>query len=333
MKKIQIIILFCLLVQIAQAQAPNNSIFYGGTGDGLQSATYAQLTPSMQLGGVGSGFMQAAYMQSSTGVQLGGVGDAWHTTAFEQIGNAYPYIGGLGDSWQTNNYEQLADSSLFYGAAGNGWQSAPYKQQADSAIFFGGSGDGWSSIILPLSPLPLNLLSFTGSIVDNAHQLNWTTIQEKNTDYFIIEHAIDANNFKAIGKTMASGQNTLENNYTFFNKNPMYGNNFYRLQIFDKDGKYTYSNVILLSYLGSKVSINVYPNPAASIINVSLNNVVLNANVHIQIVDMSGKTVWRESLLHKQPSYAIDISKLTSGIYQLTVVYKNEVNVIKFKKN
>ncbi|MCB0806007.1 MAG: T9SS type A sorting domain-containing protein [Bacteroidales bacterium] len=67
--------------------------------------------------------------------------------------------------------------------------------------------------------------------------------------------------------------------------------------------------------LTSPFNILIYPNPASDYI--TLENKDPNENIHIQISDLSGKTVIEDYLTTEKITY--DVSKLRSGIYLMTV--------------
>lgn len=158
MKKLILTIALWYSVIVANAQPPNNTIFYGGTGDGFNKTSYLQISTSNQIGGDGDGIASNSYLQSSTNIQLGGDGDGWHKS----------------------NYTQLADAFLFLGGDGDGITMQTYESNPDQAIFFGGDGDGWASVVYPVGPLPVTLLSFKGEENDGQHILHWKTSNEQN---------------------------------------------------------------------------------------------------------------------------------------------------------
>ena len=66
-------------------------------------------------------------------------------------------------------------------------------------------------------------------------------------------------------------------------------------------------------------SMEVYPNPAHTVLNIQFET--LNQNAIIRIVDVAGKEVIRldEANINKYFSKTVDISKLSNGIYMLEI--------------
>ena len=73
-----------------------------------------------------------------------------------------------------------------------------------------------------------------------------------------------------------------------------------------------------------KPTIQVYPNPADSFLNINSNQLP-NTEFNIQIIDILGRVVW-EGLLHNAAQQHIDISPLQSGTYQIILFDVNGHN-------
>jgi hypothetical protein len=93
--------------------------------------------------------------------------------------------------------------------------------------------------------LPITLTRFVANTKnDNSVELAWTTASEYNNNRFEIERSADGNHFEIIG-VLAGKMNSREiTNYSFIDKNPFAGINYYRLNQIDKNGANTYSDLI-----------------------------------------------------------------------------------------
>lgn len=112
------------------------------------------------------------------------------------------------------------------------------------------------------SPLPVELVSFTGEVVENGVQLTWETASELNNDFFTVERSETGEVFSGVGKVKGAGTTNQENTYSLIDYNPMYGTAYYRLKQTDFDGTFTYSKIISITYEGPTVAVlDVYPNP------------------------------------------------------------------------
>jgi hypothetical protein len=132
--------------------------------------------------------------------------------------------------------------------------------------------------------LPLTLLNFNGSKQTGYNMLAWNTAIEENTKEFDVQLSKDNGQWKTIGTVAANGSGN--GSYSFNHNNPATGKNWYRLQMVDIDGKFTYSNIILLNNTSSgDVSIRVYPNPVSDMINISVGNNLLNTKVSLYSIE------------------------------------------------
>jgi hypothetical protein len=117
--------------------------------------------------------------------------------------------------------------------------------------------------------LPVELVSFTGSFLNNSIILKWQTITEVDNFGFEIERRIsnDPDNklsFEKIGFVKGSGNSNSPKNYRYEDKNfSVYGTYLYRLKQIDTDGDFAFSTIIEVKFTPpDKLSLNQnYPNP------------------------------------------------------------------------
>jgi hypothetical protein len=86
--------------------------------------------------------------------------------------------------------------------------------------------------------LPVELESFTASIIGNKVQLKWRTISETNNDYFSIyrsSHGLEY--WQLVANVQGTGNSSIPNNYTFIDPYPVSGLNYYVLMQTDYDGR------------------------------------------------------------------------------------------------
>ncbi|RYY54199.1 MAG: hypothetical protein EOO09_15165, partial [Chitinophagaceae bacterium] len=143
-------------------------------------------------------------------------------------------------------------------------------------------------IFTPSSTLPSRLLSFTASLSTNGQsvKLDWTTVDENNVAGYQIEYSDNGRTFSNTAVFQnAKGAST---NYYTVNDN-IRSNNvlYYRLKTVDYDGRFSYSNVVVLRKSGVEV-ISLYPNPASSQLVISFPRA---AKATLQFFDVSGRLV------------------------------------------
>ncbi len=97
-------------------------------------------------------------------------------------------------------------------------------------------------------PLGVEWGAFEATAVNDGIRLDWQTISEKDADYFNIQHADYTGDFQAIGTADCFGNSTAPIDYTFTDRNPVAGLNYYRLKQVDVNGEIGYSTTIAINY-------------------------------------------------------------------------------------
>jgi photosystem II stability/assembly factor-like uncharacterized protein len=131
---------------------------------------------------------------------------------------------------------------------GNNWVSAATGSSnfqvyiVDTTKVFAAQGNGLWKLNSEYF-IPVELISFTASVINNKIILNWSTASENNNHGFEIERSYDGENFFKIGFVNGSGTTTEPGGYTFTDQ-PINSNIYYRLKQIDFDGSYEYSSVV-----------------------------------------------------------------------------------------
>jgi hypothetical protein len=114
-------------------------------------------------------------------------------------------------------------------------------------------------------PLPVELSSFTGKLVDgNEVNLNWVTKTEVSNFGFNIERRINEGEWNNIGFVEGHGNSNSPKQYSYTDNDIFAGGSKfqYRLKQVDTDGKFEYSDVVEVDVLPTKFELSQnYPNP------------------------------------------------------------------------
>ena len=168
-----------------------------------------------------------------------------------------------------------------------------------------GDNDFWIAKLSP-PPLPLKLLSFNAKLqTQNSVILNWQTTNEVNVSHFNIQRSNNGKDFTSIGKVNASCCS-----YEFTDGQLLTVNCqlYYRLEMVDKDGSKTYSEIRNVELGIRNKAISVYPNPATAIVTIECAGAK-----ELLIIDNLGRTIYR-STVNSQP-LTVNTKQLTKGIY------------------
>ncbi len=172
--------------------------------------------------------------------------------------------------------------------------------------------------------IPVVLSSFTGKLAGNVVQLNWTTAQEANTSHFEVQRSADGISFSGIGRVNAAGFSNTPSNYGLNDFQFGKGNNYYRLKQVDADGRFTYSQVVLIRIKKSDQPVVVlYPNPTGpSYINLNVAE-GLHPQWTMKVYNASGQELLQHIIPANQNNEAVNISRLKRGLYVVRVETKS----------
>jgi PQQ-dependent dehydrogenase (s-GDH family) len=173
--------------------------------------------------------------------------------------------------------------------------------------------------------LPQQLLTFTGTLQNNATHLNWETANEINTSHYELERSTDAADFKQISSVPAKGSSS--NSYSYVDNNVanlMSPVVYYRLKMVDNSGSFTYSKVISVTF-SSSYNVYIYPNPMHDILKIKL-SLATAQNLQISITDVKGHTIYRKSKFAGAGTgeFEINTKYWPSQMYSVKIVGNNQ---------
>jgi hypothetical protein len=172
--------------------------------------------------------------------------------------------------------------------------------------------------------LPIKLISFAAQKENDKVELLWSTAQETNNKFFIIERSVDGKNWQAF-TTVAATNSNLQQHYTTYDYNPANGINYYRLKQVDTDDKSSYSTVKTILF-STTYRITVAPNPAKDFIHVYINNNAART-VNIVLIDALGNIV--KTIRTNLSSNSISTAGLTKGLYFVKLFDDENSTVVK----
>ena len=174
-----------------------------------------------------------------------------------------------------------------------------------------------------IPPLPVELTSFTASVIKNAVVLNWVTATELNNYGFEVERAsLSASPLRVwekIGFVNGNGTATSPNIYSFEDKAITTGKYLYRLKQIDNDGTFEYSSTVEVSFMEpTEYSLEQnYPNPFNPSTKISWQSPV-GSWQSLKVFDLLGNEIatlvneYREAGRYE---INFDASLLSSGVY------------------
>lgn len=169
--------------------------------------------------------------------------------------------------------------------------------------------------------LPVELTHFSAKAMDTSVQLEWQTASEINNEGFEIHHSDDGIDWIKIGFVPGHDDSELVNNYHFQHKQAKQGLNYYRLKQMDFDGIFEFSKVEVVEFNKNEISIQVFPNPVARILNIKIEGTDKSSTY--ELFDISGKLRLKGQLLTGVLN-SISIIDLPNGHYLIKVKSSNK---------
>lgn len=191
------------------------------------------------------------------------------------------------------------------------------------------SNDGELYITTLGSPLPVELLSFTGERINAGEvELRWTTATERNNAGFEVWRMIDGGDeFRHVGWMDGAGYSQQLMHYTHSDPNATDRVSYYRLRQVDHDGTTKDSPIVAVQGTRASQDLLLAPNPARDRFSVLGNG---SAIVAVELLDGLGGLVrrWSEPLqleVHDLPSgiYLVRATYDTGGVHQARLVLQH----------
>ncbi len=171
--------------------------------------------------------------------------------------------------------------------------------------------------------VPIKSIIVKANQVGDFGMVGWTTEQEIDNDYFIVEQSLDGIHFIPIGKVWSKGNSLGKQFYSLSALLPVFNQTiYYRIQVVDKNGRQEYSDIAKLNpqkQMGESLSIlpNITNTTAKAIVQANAN---LNSQLIIYTID--GVQVMSKAIAIKKATntFEIDLTKLPTGLYVVTVI-------------
>jgi hypothetical protein len=196
-----------------------------------------------------------------------------------------------------------------------------YYSYMDSA---GVKGPSAPYTISYLSPLPVEIIHFGCRERQGGVLVSWVTAMEENSDYFAVLRSADSREWKRMATLPAAGFSAQLRSYSWFDAQPLPGNNYYRVLAVDRNG-YEESTEICLTRFNRSISneagsVTGYPNPTAGRITIEV-NAAMEGRVSLLLTAAAGNQIVRrsENATRGINRYELDLGEVVPGVYMLRV--------------
>lgn len=177
---------------------------------------------------------------------------------------------------------------------------------------------GYASGVGDIGVLPVELMSFTGTVRAEDNLLDWTTASEQNSDFFLVERSTDGRSFEPIGSVDAANYSSMAIQYRFADVAAPKGLSYYRLRMVDTDGTEAFSEIIALTR--DPLNVLVYPVPVEDVLFWS----TVQEPIHRVIIhDALGRTVADGATQGTQLNGPL-LDRLATGTYSLQLLGEHD---------
>jgi len=222
------------------------------------------------------------------------------------------------------NWPDPTGASMYYAGTALQDNNDGSKWSVSTIAWTGSDGDFGSPGDAGEGVLPVELSSFSASIVSEGIKLNWRTETEVSNYGFDVERQV-GNRQSAVGKwskigfVEGYGNSNSPKEYSFVDNNISAGVYSYRLKQIDNDGKFEYSKVIEID-IGTPLDYELnqnYPNPFNPSTTIMF-SIPEKGNVKLMVYNILGEEVVtlldeiKEAGIH---TINFNAAELRSGIY------------------
>lgn len=207
--------------------------------------------------------------------------------------------------------------------AGAGWAAANNLTIASGSNPYNLSAAGITSfstftVASDNAILPVTWVNFAGRVVEQKVVLNWETANEVNNKGFYVQKSEDGSNFKKIGFVAATNNATAK--YSF-NDDYTGKLTYYRLQQEDKNGKTSYSKIVVINPTSIKQLVQIVPNPVINNVELIANNIRLDEQISVEVVDAKGSrlAVYKGSFATVKSSIQKVLVNQAPGLYTFVI--------------
>lgn len=171
------------------------------------------------------------------------------------------------------------------------------------------------------NPLPVQIIDFYASnFHDQYALLQWTTVTEINSDYFEVQRSEDGFNWESIGKVTAADNSNAIINYSYQDKYPNSGVNYYRIREVGLNKTDQYTDVRTVAF-NVQNTIKVIIDDPDKVINLYVHHMGKVRDANFVMYDVLGKVVVNENKELQDGMNIISISTryISPGMYIIKI--------------
>lgn len=199
----------------------------------------------------------------------------------------------------------------------NGRGGSNSFNQGDASGGNGGSTDNVGILFGSGTVLPIDFISFSAGRNGSESSLIWSIGKTNQQVSFRVQRSGNGVSFQDIGVENASPEQTNTTHYSFTDRNPLAGRNYYRIEETDLSGVKLYSTIATVDFNNQQNTFSIFPNPSDGQFTIRLNE-SFSQPVSISIDDLAGRTIYRSVCQPSGNLIPVALNKsLARGMYMI----------------
>lgn len=173
----------------------------------------------------------------------------------------------------------------------------------------------------------LSEFKVTPNSSNDAVNIEWLTLTEKNKDFFDVERKGSGKKYISLGTVKAAGTSKRENKYNLIDTKPLIGYSTYRLRIISFDGTMQYSDTVSITLDKAPISLTITR-------NVTSNSYIVDFNIAeigdylLSIKNGSNEEVYKEELKQFSGVYNKEFDLIKYGKSNYTISIKSSAHQV-----
>jgi hypothetical protein len=223
-------------------------------------------------------------------------------------------------TWDVTNYWVEESSTYDAGSTCSGAGTGSITSNTNSSTF--NKPYTFASKSSTLNPLPIELVSFTATPVQNNVSLNWVTASETNNAFFTIQKTTNGIHYDDVVTVPGAGTSSQQNFYSALDETPFTGQSYYRLKQTDYNGQESYSSLVPIFFdASSSNEVLVFPNPGNPSDQINVKIFGFESASQLEVFNVEGQKVFATDLNTDNAIYNYQLPgfSLAPGFYMVKV--------------
>jgi hypothetical protein len=164
-------------------------------------------------------------------------------------------------------------------------------------------------------PLPLRWLKVEAVRRGDLVHINWRTANETNCELYHVQRSTNGRDWQETGSAVAARNEAGPNDYQLTDMAVPASLVYYRIRQKDRDGRITYSIIVLVSS-DQQQAVLLYPNPVADELSIVAKGGL--QLVSAQVYNAAGMLVGAENINHTI-LHTLPVNRLAAGVYTVHI--------------